>query len=329
MPASLVFSVNFPAKTEKYALWILLYIYGRITYPNSGEAERMKKGLILEGGAMRGLFTAGVTDVMMENGIEFDGMIGVSAGACFGCNYKSRQPGRTLRYNLQYCRDPRYCSFRSLIKTGDLYGADFCYLELPKKLDLFDYEAFLENPMEFYVVCTDVETGEPVYRRLTHGDRNEMHWIRASASMPLASRIVEVDGYKLLDGGIADSIPLKYFESIGYDRNVVILTQPADYVKKPNKLIPLMRRALRKYPRVVDTMARRHEIYNEATAYIREKERAGEVFVIRPAGKLEVGHVEHDPDKLRAAYELGRRAGEEHLAAMKRFLGLEDGKQEK
>lgn len=284
----------------------------------------MKKGLILEGGAMRGLFTAGVTDVMMENGIEFDGLIGVSAGACFGCNYKSRQPGRTVRYNTKYCKDPRYCSFRSLIKTGDLYGADFCYRELPKELDPFDYETFLENPMEFYVVCTDVETGRAVYRRLTHGDRNEMHWIRASASMPLASRIVEVDGYKLLDGGVADSVPLKYFESIGYDRNVVILTQPADYVKKPNKLVPLMRRVLWKYPRVVDTMARRHESYNETMDYIREKESRGEVFVIRPTARLEVGHVEHDAAKLRAAYEQGRRAGEENLAAMKRFLGVDN-----
>lgn len=280
----------------------------------------MKKGLILEGGAMRGLFTAGVTDVMMENGIEFDGLIGVSAGACFGCNYKSRQPGRTVRYNTKYCADPRYCSFRSLIKTGDLYGADFCYLEIPKKLDPFDYQAFLENPMEFYVVCTDVETGKPVYRRLTHADREEMLWIRASASMPLASRIVEVDGYKLLDGGIADSIPLKYFESIGYDRNVVILTQPEGYVKRPNKLIHVMRRVLWKYPMVAETMAHRHEVYNETTAYIRERESRGEVFVIRPAAPLEVGHVEHDPVKLRAAYELGRRAGEENLAAMKRFL---------
>lgn len=283
----------------------------------------MKRGLILEGGAMRGLFTAGVTDVMLENGIEFDGMIGVSAGACFGCNYKSRQPGRTLRYNTKYCNDPRYCSLRSLIKTGDLYGADFCYLELPKKLDPFDYQTFLENPMEFYVVCTDVETGEAVYRRLTHGDGNEMHWIRASASMPLASRIVEVDGYKLLDGGIADSVPLKYFESIGYDRNVVILTQPENYVKKPNKLIPLMRRVLRKYPKVVDAMAGRHEVYNETTAYIREKEAKGEVFVIRPSAPLEVGHVEHDAAKLRAAYELGRRAGEENLKALQRFLAAE------
>ena len=280
-------------------------------------------GLVMEGGAMRGMFTAGVIDVFMEQGIDFDGAIGVSAGATFGCNIKSRQIGRAVRYNTRYCNDDRYGSVKSWLKTGDLFDAKFCYSDIPNKLDIFDTKTFEENPMEFYVVCTDVETGEAVYRRLSHGDGNEMLWIRASASMPLASRIVEVDGYKLLDGGIADSVPLKYFESIGYDRNVVILTQPDGYVKRKNKLLPMMRRALRKYPKVVDTMARRHEVYNETTAYIREKEARGEVFVIRPSAPLEVGHVEHDAAKLRTAYELGRRTGEENLAAMKRFLGLE------
>lgn len=280
----------------------------------------MKKGLVLEGGGMRGMFTAGVTDVMMENGIAFDGLVGVSAGACFGCNYKSRQPGRSLRYNLKYCSDPRYCSFRSLVKTGDLFGADFCYLEIPQKLDPFDYETFLNDPMEFHVVCTDVESGKAVYRRLTHARNNEMLWIRASASMPLVSRIVEADGLKLLDGGIADSIPLKYFEGLGYERNVVVLTQPEGYTKSPNRMLPLMRRALRKYPRVVETMARRHEVYNDTTAYIRRREAEGACFVIQPESKLEVGRVEHDPEKLRAVYELGRRTMLRRLDGLKAYL---------
>lgn len=280
----------------------------------------MKKGLILEGGAMRGMFTAGVTDVMMENGVEFDGLIGVSAGACFGCNYKSRQIGRSVRYNMKYCRDPRYSGLRSLIKTGDIYGVDFCYREIPKVLDPFDYAAFRENPMEFYVVCTDVDSGKPVYRRLEHADREEIEWIRASASMPLVSRIVEADGYRLLDGGIADSVPLKYFESIGYDRNVVILTQPDGYVKKPNRLLPLMRRSLKKYPGVVEAMARRHEMYNETTDYIRRREKSGHALVIRPKAKLDVSRVEHDPERLRAAYELGRQAGRERLEEIRAFL---------
>lgn len=284
----------------------------------------MKKGLVLEGGAMRGMFTAGVTDVLMENGVEFDGLVGVSAGACFGCNYKSRQIGRSVRYNLRYCRDPRYCSFRSLLKTGDLFGADFCYDEIPRKLDPFDYEAFAANPMEFHVVCTDVETGRATYHRLERADGDEMLLIRASASMPLVSRIVEVDGKKLLDGGIADSVPLKYFEEQGYGRNVVVLTQPDGYVKRPNKALGLMRCALRRYPETIRAMARRHEMYNSTIQYVKAREQAGACFVIRPDSKLEVGRVEHDPEKLRAAYETGRRTAEKQLDALKAFLAAEE-----
>ena len=174
---------------------------------------------------MRGLFTAGITDAMMAHGITFDGIIGVSAGAAFGCNIKSKQPGRALRYNLAYSRDPRYCSVRSLLTTGNLYG-DFCYHELPERLDLFDNAAFAASPIAFYVVCTDVDSGNAVYHRLDRADYNDLEWIRASSSMPLVSRIVEVDGYRMLDGGIADSIPLRQFQEFGYEKNIVILTQP-------------------------------------------------------------------------------------------------------
>ena len=149
----------------------------------------MKTGLVMEGGAMRGMFTAGVTDVMLENGMEFDGAIGVSAGAVFGCNYKSKQIGRTIRYNTKYCKNPRYASFWSLFLTGNFYGKKFCYRTLPKKLDVFDTETFQKNPMEFYVVCTDVETGKPVYRNCITGLEEDLTWIRASASMPIASII--------------------------------------------------------------------------------------------------------------------------------------------
>ena len=280
----------------------------------------MKKGLILEGGAMRGMFTAGVLDVMMENGIEFDGMVGVSAGACFGCNYKSRQIGRSIRYNKKYCRDARYCSMRSLLKTGDLFGAEFCYKTIPQQLDPFDYGTFAANPMEFHVVCTDVETGRPVYHQLTHGRDDEMLLIQASASMPLAARIVEVGGQKLLDGGVADSIPLKYFESLGYDRNVVVLTQPENYEKKPNKAMPLMRRALRQYPNLLRTMANRHNDYNQTTAYIRSRAAAGQCFVICPPQKLAIGRVEHDPAKLQAVYDEGRSVMTARLDALRAWL---------
>ena len=267
----------------------------------------MKKGLVLEGGAMRGLFTAGIIDVMMEAGVEPDGLIGVSAGAAFGCNYKSRQPGRAIRYNTRFAKDPRYSGLRSLIKSGDYFNAEFQY-------DIFDVEAFEQNPMAFIVVCTDVLTGKAVYHKMERVNFDELEWLRASASMPLASKVVEVGGRKLLDGGVSDSIPLEYFESIGYERNVVILTQPAGFVKEPNKLMPLM-----KYPNMIEAMATRHLMYNRELEYVREAEREGHCLVIRPDEKLPIGHICHDPEKMRRVYEIGHRMGERYIDRIKDF----------
>ena len=212
----------------------------------------MKKGLVLEGGGLRGIFSAGVMDVLMEEGIEFDGAIGVSAGAAFGCNYKSRQPRRAIRYNLKYAKDPRYSSVRSLLKTGDLFNAQFCYHDIPEKLYPFDWKTFRENPMQFFLVCTDVETGKPVYHLCDNdSDWQMLEWFRASGSMPLVSRVVEIGSQKLLDGGITDSIPLRFMENKGYDRNVVILTRPAGYVKEPVSMMRVISRALQQYPETV------------------------------------------------------------------------------
>lgn len=279
----------------------------------------MKTGLILEGGAMRGMFTAGVMDVMMENGIRFDGAIGVSAGACFGCNYKSGQIGRVIRYNTKFCADPRYGGIRVLLKEGNIYSTDFCYHEVPLKHDAFDFEAYRQSPMEFYVVATDVESGKPVYHRCDDFEGSGFDWIRASASMPCVSQIVEIDGLKLLDGGISDSVPVRYFESIGYGRNVVILTQPQGYVKKPNRLIPLMKLLYKHYPKMIDTMARRHIDYNEMLAYIAKGEQEGRLLVIRPEAALDVGRVEKDPEKLRAVYNQGREVALTRLEEIRSF----------
>jgi len=279
----------------------------------------MKTGLVLEGGAMRGMFTAGVLDVMLEQGIEYHGAVGVSAGACFGCNYKSKQIGRAIRYNERFCRDKRYCSFRSLITTGDLYGAEFCYRTIPEELDVFDRETFEANPMEFFMVCTDVVTGKAVYRACKKGE-DYLEWMRASASMPLASRIVEIDGGKYLDGGIADSIPLRFMEGEGYTKNVVVLTQPPSYRKKKNSLMPLFHIAFRKYPKLIEALEKRHEMYNETLCYVKAQEAAGKVFVIQPPEKLPVGHIEHEKAKLRETYEIGRAQMTEQLEELKRFL---------
>lgn len=279
----------------------------------------MKYGLVLEGGAMRGLFTAGVIDVFMENGVVFDGAVGVSAGAAFGCNYKSNQPGRAIRYNTRFCRDKRYCSVRSLIKTGDMFGADFCYREIPEKLDLFDFETYRNSPMEFFVVCTDVVTGKSVYHRCDTMNSRELEWLRASASMPMAAKIVSIDGYDMLDGGISDSVPLKFMEDSGYDRNVVVLTQPRDYTKEKNKLMPLLKIAYRKYPELLKTMENRHKIYNGELKYVRKAEHEKRAFVIAPDTKLPVGRVEHDPDILREVYRIGRKSGMKYIAEIQKF----------
>lgn len=282
----------------------------------------MKRGLVLEGGAMRGLWTAGVTDVMMEHGIKPDGLIGVSAGAAFGCNYKSRQIGRAIRYNTRFAKDPRYSGLRSLLKSGDYFNAEFGYHIVPYEYDIFDIQTFEQNPMRFTVVCTDVLTGEAVYHDINHVDYDELEWLRASASMPLASKVVKVQGHQLLDGGVADSIPLEYFETQGYDRNVVILTQPKGFVKEPNKLMPIMRIALRKYPNMIKAMDERHMMYNRELAYVAKAEEEGRCLVIRPDEKIPIGHISHNPDEMRHVYEIGRKVGEHYIERIKDFYQI-------
>ncbi|MBO4786656.1 MAG: patatin family protein [Prevotella sp.] len=280
----------------------------------------MKTGLVLEGGAMRGLFSAGIIDVLMENDVQFDGIVGVSAGAAFGCNMKSRQAGRAIRYNTKFANDWRYCSLRSLLTTGDIFGGEFCYHYLPKHLDIFDNEAFNNNPQEFFAVCTDVETGEPIYKRLMKADDECYEWIRASASMPLASKIVNINGRKVLDGGISDSIPLKFMQQQGYEKNIVVTTQPAGYVKEKNSFLPLMRLQLRRYPRFLDAVANRHEMYNAQLEYVAEQERQGKTLVLRPESALTIGHITHDADKMWETYNIGRALAEKRLEEIKEYV---------
>lgn len=280
----------------------------------------MKQGLVMEGGAMRGMFTAGVMDVMMEHGITFDGAIGVSAGASFGCNYKSRQIGRVIRYNIRFCHDWRYCSLRSLLRYGDLYGGRFCYHELPFRLDPFDVKRYRENPMDFYVVATDCESGDPAYRLCNDGTGEDLRWMQASASMPLVSTPLVIEGKRYLDGGISDSIPLKAFQQMGYEKNVVILTQPLDYVKQPQGKMGLLKWVLRRYPNALQDLKIRHETYNAQTAYVREEEKKGNVFVLRPDGPLHIGAVCHDADTLMRVYLEGRKVADRNISAVEQFL---------
>ena len=280
----------------------------------------MKRGLVLEGGAMRGLFTSGILDVMMEHDVWPDGLIGVSAGAAFGCNMKSRQPGRAIRYNKRFARDSRYSGLKSLLTSGDYFNARFGYHVIPHKYDVFDDDAFEANPMAFVVICTDVTTGKAVYKQLDECSYDTYEWIRASASMPLVSKVVWINGQGLLDGGVSDSIPLEWAEQNGYERNVVILTQPQGYQKEHNRLMPLLRIGLRKYPLLVEGLDKRHLMYNRQLEYVAEAEREGRCLVIRPDEKLNIGHVCHDPELMEHVYQKGREMGERRINEIKEYL---------
>ena len=279
-----------------------------------------KTGLVLEGGGMRGLFTAGIFDVLMENNVTFDGVVGVSAGATFGCNFISHQIGRTLRYNMSQRKNPKYMGIRSLIKTGDYVGGEYAYHVLPTKLDVFDFEAFEKNPTEFHVVTTNVRTGEAIYHRIDKVDYTGMEWIRASASMPIISRPVAIGDYEMLDGGIADSIPLRYFESEGFKRNIVILTQPKGFKKKLTKLMPVFKATMRKYPAIIEGMSKRHLMYNRELDYISQQQMAGKCLVICPSDTLPIGRTSLNAKKMQHVYDMGRKAGEDNLEAIRKFI---------
>ncbi len=280
----------------------------------------MKTGLVLEGGAMRGIYTAGVLDAFLEQGIRTDGVIGVSAGALHGCSYVSGQHGRSIRYYMKYMRDPRFMSFRSLLKTGNLVETEFCYHEIPEKLDVFDWEAFLASPSAFYVTCSNVETGEAEYFLLDHQE-DAIDYMRASASMPLVSQIVEVGGYKLLDGGVSDSVPVIAFRNMGYERCVVILTRPAGYRKNPSGAGP-GRILYRQYPAFVRALEQRYLHYNAALDEIGRLEAAGEIFVLRPSRDPGIGRMERRPDKVRDVYQLGYGDAIEKAEQIRTFLGI-------
>lgn len=278
-----------------------------------------KIGLVLEGGGVRGIYTAGVLDVFMEHGVQFDGVIGVSAGAVHGCSFMSGQKGRSIRYYKKYCADPRFMGFRSWLRTGDVVGVDFCYHELPEKLDIYDHEAFRRRHGEFYVVCSNVRTGKPEYLQITDMEK-QIDLLRASATLPYLSRIVEVDGMELLDGGCTDSVPVEAFRRLGFSRNVVIRTRPRGYRKKP-ELKWLSAAAYRKYPAFVEALRSHAQRYNKAAWLIEALERRGEVFMIAPEQSLEIGRLEKDPQNVQRVYDIGRQDGEKYLQDMLRWMG--------
>lgn len=279
-----------------------------------------KLGLVLEGGGMRSLFSEGFFDVMQAEGLRPDGLVGVSAGALFGCNLKSHQPGRGLRYNIQFAGDPRYMSLRSLLTTGNYVNAQFAFHTMPLELDRFDIPAFEADPMEFHLVCTNCRNGQPVYHRIDRVDDEALEWFRATGSMPIVSRPVRIGDRLLLDGGMVDCIPLAYFQRQGFRRNIVILTRPEGYRKKPNGMRAMFHLLHPTLPHVASCMARRHVMYNAQLDYVALQETLGHTFVVRPDRPLDIGRTELDETKLRAIYEAGRQKALQLLPQLKAFM---------
>ena len=275
----------------------------------------MKLGLVLEGGAMRGIYTAGVLDAFMDMGVKPDGVVGVSAGAIHGATYIAGQQGRSIRYMKKYCKDWHFMSWRSFFLTGDLVGKQFSYEEIPYELDPFDFQTFFDSDIEFYAAATSLETGKAVYfngKDVNRDEKRTLRIIRASASMPVVSKIVGIDGKPYLDGGTADSIPIRAFQKMGYEKNIVVLTQPDAYMKKPEKLMPMIRSKYRNFPEYIKASEERYLMYNETKEYLKELEKKGEVFILRPSRAVDIDRMENNPKVIQAQYDVGR---EDALAA--------------
>jgi len=278
----------------------------------------MKTCLVLEGGAMRGLYTAGVLDAFLDNDVKVDALVGVSAGALFGVNYVSKQRGRTLRYNKKYIKDKRYMSLRSLITTGNIVNKEFAYYEIPFKLDKFDEKTFEKAKIDFYAVITNVETGEAEYPLITNCEK-QIETLRASSSMPFVSKMVEIDGKNYLDGALADSVPYEKMIEMGFDRIIVVLTRDIDYRKKKrNPLIAKM--FYHKYPNLVERINNRYKMYNDSIDKLNVKEKKKEIFVLRPSKDLHVKRIEKNKEKLQAMYDLGISDASKQIKKIKEFL---------
>lgn len=285
------------------------------------ETQLKKFGIVMEGGGMRGLYTAGVIDVLMENDIYADSAVGVSAGAVFGCNYKSEQIGRVRRYNKKYCKDKRLASIRNWITTGDIYSKEFGYNELPWKLDIFDRGTYKDNPMKFTVVCTDINTGKPVYHQCPKGDVEDIEWMRASASIPVVSRPVKLGGKQLLDGGVSDPIPVEWMLKQGYEKNIVVLTRDINYRKTANpRMMMFLKAVLHKYPALLEDLEKRHIHYNETLEKLGSLEKAGRVHIIRPSQPVKAAMIERDADNLERIYQMGRSDMEKDLEQLRAYL---------
>ena len=282
----------------------------------------MKTGLVLEGGGMRGLYTIGVLDFFMDKGITADYVIGVSAGACNGASFVSKQKGRSYHVNMDYLGDDRYVSLKNLIKTKSIFGMDFLFDDIPNRLNVFDYEAFHSSPCEFIAGVTSVSTGKPVY----FGKEDMKGYctvLRASSAIPVFSPMVEYKGEMYLDGGTSDAIPAKKAVEDGCDRLVVVLTRDRGYVKKPESFRALYKRVFKDSPNMIKALDERHEIYNSSLKYVKELEMQGKAIVIAPSKPLKISRFEKNREKLQWLFDLGESDASQVLEEVKAFTGKE------
>lgn len=283
-----------------------------------GRRNFMKIGLVLEGGAMRGLFTAGVLDIFLDNNVEVTDVVGVSAGTLFGVNYVSKQRGRALRYNLKYINDKRYMNVKSWLKTGNLINKDFTYYKLPFQLDVFDNKTFKESPINFFATVTNIETGEAEFVKIKDAYK-QMETLRATSALPFISEIIEVGDKKYLDGGISNSIPIDFFEKQDFDKVIVILTRPITYRKEKTTGIQY-KLFYKKYPKLVEKLENRYKEYNDTVDKIVELEKEGKLFVIRLSENITIKRLEKDIEKLQKVYDLGLKDGNNIIEDLKQYL---------
>ena len=268
----------------------------------------MAKALVLEGGGKRGIYTAGVLDVLLEKGVDVDAVFGVSAGAIHGASFVAKQHERSIRYNLEYGSDPRFMSLGNWIRTGNVVDVDFCYRELPEELDVFDHKAFEKSKTKFFAVCSNVETGKAEYVHCPNlRQKDGIDYLRASASLPFFSKIVKIGQKKFLDGGICDSIPLKAAQNLGYEKNLVVLTRPKGYQKKPSKNRLLAKLVYAKFPKFVEAIVNRYNMYNNQLKFVEQEQTKGKTLVLQPSKTIKIGRMEQNPEVVKQMYKLGRK----------------------
>ena len=279
--------------------------------------KQPKTALVLEGGAMRGLYSAGVLDVFMQNKISTDAIYGVSAGALFGINFKSNQIGRAIRYNLKYAHEKNYMGLYSLITTGNIMNKEFCFNKLVNELDPFDFDTFNNSPIDFYAVVTNVKTGTAEYIKITDA-RYGLEALRGSGSMPFVSKCVDFEGKKYLDGAISDPIPLQKAIDSGYEKIIVVLTRPQNYQKSKSYMPYNL--FYKKYPNFIKTAIKQPENYNKTLNLVKKYENDGKIIVLRPSQNLKIARVEKNTDKLAEIYKLGVDDCTANLDKIKNYL---------